>query len=327
MDSPVVNPVHWPAKYLMFHGEDVIHELALKSAATLGSYRLVLGRCLLAVGRTRLFEKFSCSGAVHYACLVLGLSKAEARTLRRVAHRLEELPRLSMAAELGRLPWGKLREIVRKATSRTEEFWLDLASRMSYHDIERLVRATEFGKLPWEECENSDDPGLRMHLCMTPETNEMFKRAVNALSRKLDKALSPAETLEHLLADYLTKQPVSSDLARAAKKEAERDVAAAKHSRARLVMQAWIYRKSSARVARKSRHWRLLSGDRRSRKATLRSDPHGPSRPRVARTSGGKIRPGPTTSAVRKGRATVSSHRGEAEIKSSLTTSSRLEAK
>lgn len=56
MSEFVVDPTYWPTDYLISHGEDVIHDLALKSAATLSSYRLVLGRCLLAVERTSLFE-------------------------------------------------------------------------------------------------------------------------------------------------------------------------------------------------------------------------------------------------------------------------------
>lgn len=238
MNDMIVNPVNWSADYLISLGVDAIHDLALRSAATLSTYRLLLGRCLLAVERTKLYQTIPCSSTIHYACLTLGLRKEEARTLRRVAQRLEELPRLSVATELGQIPWGKLRESVRKATAETEEFWLELAPRMSYHEIERLVRATAYGKLPWEEGEETESSETRLHLSMSAETNEMLKRAVAALSRKFDKAMSPAEALEHLLMEHLAKNPVTPEVARVVKKEADRDVAAARHGRARLVLKA-----------------------------------------------------------------------------------------
>jgi len=239
MSDLIINPAHWPTRYLILRGDDVIHEMALKSAATLSTYRLVLGRCLLAIDRTRLYEKFACSGAVHYATLVLGLRAGEARTMRRVATCLENLPRLTQAAELGHIPWSKLREIVRKASPETEGFWLELASRMRYHEIERLVRGTEYGRLPWEKNEEPDSLGTRMQLFMSAETGELFQRAQVALSRKLEKALSAAEVLEHLLVEHLAKQPATADVVEAARREAGKDVAAGKRGHVKLVLKAW----------------------------------------------------------------------------------------
>mgnify|MGYP007119796959 CR=1 FL=1 len=101
MRNPVVNPIHWSAECLISYGPDTIHELALKAAGTMNSYHVVLGRCLLAVHRTKLYEKFGCSGAVHYGTQVLGLPPQKVRALRWVAGKLESLPRLSRAGELG----------------------------------------------------------------------------------------------------------------------------------------------------------------------------------------------------------------------------------
>ncbi len=101
MDNITINPIYWSAERIISCGHDTIHELALNAAGTLNSYHIVLGRCLLAVHRSKLYEVFACSGAVHYAVQILGLRAQKARTLRWVAQKLEALPQLSRAGEAG----------------------------------------------------------------------------------------------------------------------------------------------------------------------------------------------------------------------------------
>src|SRR5687767_11780750 len=97
----VVDPVYWSTRMIISQGEDVICELARKSAATSTAYRLVTGRCLLAIEETKLYRKLGYSGAVHFAIRELKLRKKEAQTLLRVARALEGLPRLAQAAQQG----------------------------------------------------------------------------------------------------------------------------------------------------------------------------------------------------------------------------------
>jgi hypothetical protein len=237
MSEFLIDPVHWTMKSLIAHGDEVIHELALRSSATANAYRLVVGRCLLAVKQTRLYERMGFSGASHYAIRVLGLGQKEANMLCLVASRLEELPRLSKLAELGQMSWGKLRAIVSKATVETEEFWIALASRKSCTQIEELIAATEYGKLPWHDHIPSP-PTTRLQLCLSEETGELFNRVVQSMSQELGKPMSAAEVLEHLAIERLSKRPVTPQVVEAARKEARRGTAAARRRHAVLIEQA-----------------------------------------------------------------------------------------
>ncbi len=66
-------------------GPHAVHQLALRATNTLTRYRLLLGRCLLALHRSQDYLQFGCSNAVHYATSVLGMRPESARQLRRLA--------------------------------------------------------------------------------------------------------------------------------------------------------------------------------------------------------------------------------------------------
>ena len=230
----LVNPTTWDTPTLVTLGDHVIHELALNSVGIDTSYRLTLGRCLLAVDETKLYTKFGCSGAVHYGVSRLGIGVRHARTVRRVARCLEGLPQLRHAAEQGEIPWGKLREIVSKATAETEAAWLELAKRLSYPEIERLVRATEFGKQPWDECSDVE-PETRLRLHFGAEMGEVFERARAALSERFGKPVSVSEALEHLSLEFLAGKTLTAEKVKNAKLEAKRGSRVAKLKNAQLV--------------------------------------------------------------------------------------------
>ncbi len=147
---------------------------ALNAAGTIHSYHLVLGRCLLAVQRTKLYELFGCSGAVHYGTQVLKLRAKQARTMCWVAEKLEALPLLSRAGEIGQVGWSILREVARKATTETEHYWLELCRDKNYHDIAKLVRHTPEGGIPGDlPAEGQKEPAvsaLRLQLGITART-------------------------------------------------------------------------------------------------------------------------------------------------------------
>ena len=108
---------------LLALGSHAVDQLARSALGTLTSYRLLLGRCLLAIERSQSYLEFGCSSAVHYAVSQLGLSAQNARATLRVTRQLEDLPLLTLAAEEGWLPWSKLREVARVATPETESHW------------------------------------------------------------------------------------------------------------------------------------------------------------------------------------------------------------
>ena len=63
-----------------------------------------------------------------------------AREKVRVAHALENLPRVSAAMERGQLSYSKVRALTRVACAATEEYFLDIALHGTASHVERLVR-------------------------------------------------------------------------------------------------------------------------------------------------------------------------------------------
>ena len=99
MDRPVTDPIQWRVHTLLSLGTDHIHDLAVTAVASLTAFRLMLGRCLVALDENEGYKEFGCSGAVHYARQRLGISARAAREYRRVAWQLEPLRELSLAAD------------------------------------------------------------------------------------------------------------------------------------------------------------------------------------------------------------------------------------
>ncbi|MGE0494029.1 MAG: hypothetical protein AB7S38_32770 [Vulcanimicrobiota bacterium] len=106
-----MNTSQWNRESLSNLAPKALHDLARRAATGLVHFRLLIGRCLLVLQATRHYRDYGCSSPIHYAIRVLGLSKKEATTCRRVARLLEDLPLLTRAAEEGRIGWAKLREI------------------------------------------------------------------------------------------------------------------------------------------------------------------------------------------------------------------------
>ena len=237
MFEPAIDPVHWSTKAIISLGDEVIHELAKRASATVNAYKLTVGRCLLAVERSKLHQRMGYSGAIHYAIVVLGLGKKRACELRRVARELEELPKLSKSAELGQVGWGKLRVIVSKATLETEDFWLRIASLRTCDEIEKLAASTERGKLPWESLE-APEPLTRFQFHLGAVAGELFERVIQAVSQENEKPMSAGEVIEHLAIERLAKRPLTPEFIEATRKEARRGSAAAKHRHVRLIEEA-----------------------------------------------------------------------------------------
>ena len=100
-----IDPTHLNAQQLGELGAEAVDHLARRACGTLTSYRLLLGRCLLAMDRHRYHFDHGCCTSIHYACVVLGLKPKQARQFRHVANRLEELPALSYQAVHGLIAW------------------------------------------------------------------------------------------------------------------------------------------------------------------------------------------------------------------------------
>lgn len=57
-----------------------------------------------------------------------------------MAERFEELPKLKRAFRRGDIPWTKAREVVKVATPKTEDKWLDRCKSMSNRQLEQEVK-------------------------------------------------------------------------------------------------------------------------------------------------------------------------------------------
>ena len=100
-----LNPTHMRMDVLRSLDVVTIHSLAQSSTGTMTAYKLVLGRCLLAMDESKGYLEYGCSNTVSYATNRLGIPGREARTCRRVAQRLLALPLLTLEAEQGQIDW------------------------------------------------------------------------------------------------------------------------------------------------------------------------------------------------------------------------------
>jgi 5-methylcytosine-specific restriction endonuclease McrA len=238
MNISTLNPVAWRLDTLLSLGTDHVHELARVAAGSLTSFRLVLGRCLLALQESGGYKEFGCSSAVHYGTQILGLPKREARACRRVARELQFLPDLSLAAELGRVEWSKLREVVRKATPHTESYWLELADRFNSDQIQALVTRTPKGSIPGEAAEEEELATTELRCPVSPRVFRMLAEARRLYSVEQEAAVTNADILEMALVSYIAGRPVDADVLEKARQEADKDLQAQEARRLPLVQEA-----------------------------------------------------------------------------------------
>lgn len=107
--------------------ESELHEYSRSVNNELESYQYQVGLALLACDQRKLYLKYDCTCAVHYAVVHLDMLRQRASEHLRVMRALADLPRLHEAYRTGRLRWSKIREVTRVATSETDEQWLDYA--------------------------------------------------------------------------------------------------------------------------------------------------------------------------------------------------------
>ncbi len=238
MKDHIMNPAHWRLSILLKLGHENVHELARKAVGTLTSYKLIVGRCLLAMHESKGYKKHGCSSAIHYACSRLGLNSPVARECRRVVQRLQGLPELTLAAELGTVEWGKLREIVRRAVPTTERYWIALAKKHSYKEIEQLVSRTPDGSVPGEV--DAADTSYRSELrcAASPGLFAMLEQVRRVLSVEKEEAVTTAEVLEMALASMITSRPFDPEALENARAAADKDLLAEEARRLPIVEEA-----------------------------------------------------------------------------------------
>ena len=217
-----VDPTTWTTDLPMDKGEELIHQLALSAHEALITYKLILGRCLLAGHQIDLHRRFGCNSIVHYAVQHLGVSRKEAQGVLRVARALEALPLLTRAAESGAINWCKMREVVSKATAETEQFWLEICQRYNVRQVSILVARTPFGGIPGDPKVDTRQASVHdLRLRLEPDARAVVERALAVLAQREGRVVHLAEALEWLCADLLAGAEVT-EVKLARKEEEER---------------------------------------------------------------------------------------------------------
>ena len=238
ISASAIDPRRFRIDTLVSMGDRVRHQLALRAVGTLTACKLTLGRCLLAIEETEDFKKFGCSSSTHYAVAKLGVNRKEANDCKRVARELLRLPELSLVAEEGRLSWGKLREIVRKASPETEEFWLQLAQKYNDQQIQMLVSKTPRGAVPGEvDLEDSAYNSL-LRCPLSPQVYRMLEEATRAYSIARGKLVTKAEVIGDALVSLLAKAPLDEKALAKVREEADKDLQAERARQIPLVAEA-----------------------------------------------------------------------------------------
>ena len=200
------SPALWGLEELMSHGDDVLFELAIQSVGSVTVQHYLAGRCLLAIEKLKAYEKYGLSGSTHYAVRFMGLSRKEAQTVRRVAARLEDLPRLRQAGMHGEVWWSQLREVVSVATPETDILWFELCRNLTCKEIRELVKLTPRGGIPGSVDSPPERRTSEYRTRFSPEVVTMIERGLRLLSKKEGKSLTFAEGVEKLFAKLLGKK-------------------------------------------------------------------------------------------------------------------------
>lgn len=200
-----------------------LHQLAIKTAGSLTRYRALLGRLLLAIGRTDAARDYGCSSGVHYGVAQLGLSVKKARLLIHVARALEGLPYLRRLANEGRIDWSKLREIIRVATVETERKWAKMCSKRTYAEIEDLVARCRQGEIPPDRTVRMG-PRNELRCRFEPEQMAVLERGLQLMCQQAGRAVPVAEAIELLFAEKLSEHPVDEAQLARVRQEATRDL-------------------------------------------------------------------------------------------------------
>lgn len=146
----------------------------------------------------------SCAHWLNYRC---GIALGAAREKVRVAHALENLPRIAAAMGRGEISYSKVRAMTRVASPQTEEFWLSIALHGTAEHVERLVqhfrRAREAEELSREARQHAgrsllyhhdDDGSLVVKVRLPAEAGALLIKALEAGLEALSTPHVPAGT-------------------------------------------------------------------------------------------------------------------------------------
>ena len=181
-----------------------IHELAADICTLAGRINAANHRWLVLIAefdRRNGWSDSSTQSCAHWLNWKCGMAMGAAREKVRVAHALENLPKISAAMESGGLSYSKVREITRVAKAETEDYLLMIAEHGTAQHVEKLVRAyrrcQEAEELSREQLQQQnrrvtfryDDDGSLVLDCRLPA--EVGARVMKALDVAVEELPPP----------------------------------------------------------------------------------------------------------------------------------------
>ncbi len=174
-----------------------------------GACRLAFGELVAVFTARRLHGKCGFVRVADYARERLRVSLRTVQDAARVARALENLPALRRALVCGEFGWSSVRVLVRVATRKDEERWLDQARRISSARLAALVaeqRASDDCERPIDD-EFADridgEERRRFSLQCPPSTRRLWQWTIDTASRLEGGPIPPYKALELVAADAL----------------------------------------------------------------------------------------------------------------------------
>lgn len=129
---------------------------------------------------------------VDYVRECLGLEDRKTRTLLHLARRFKELPKMKESFSRGEIPYTKAREVVKVATAKNEEEWIDKCKTLSNRQLEQAVKK----ELPPQKSRT-------LVLVLDEERIETWERTREAMEKLAGKTLTEIEVFDLTCAESL----------------------------------------------------------------------------------------------------------------------------
>lgn len=137
----------------------------------------VLGKVVLEVSRREIWRPAGFASFVNYFEIRVGWDPHTTMERKRVAERLEGLPRMAQELREGTLRWTAVREMTRKVNAETEKEWIEWSRDKNTHQITHRVRMARAGDLP-SDPERPEGFRMRLGLDCTAEEWALFRRVI-----------------------------------------------------------------------------------------------------------------------------------------------------
>jgi Holliday junction DNA helicase RuvB len=169
--------------------------------AAAGLRHRVVAFYLQDVDARRLHQLAGFKSTPRYAMARFGMSRREARELLAAGKALQDLPLIDDAFAEGKLCWSKVRELIKIATPRHEDRWLEVALRLPIDQLSLEVRLARAGEAPRDHDERKGLPEVRLRLNtpLPPDVYAKWEQARRKVEAESGRPLEEWEYVEALI--------------------------------------------------------------------------------------------------------------------------------